>query len=368
MMKIYHFLLDHRINGHHIYVKSFIGKLSSKTSQIIITPGKGPFTDIRLICIRHFWKPLYLIEIFLNVLLILFFSLFKKIERKQTVFCVHGAANIAPIIAARILHVPVVWYFHEAVEAYKLIVNTGLKFLSPGRYQLVAVIDKVAEVYGLVNYVVLHASVDLAFWDTNNISDQQKKEIKKTHDTFNILCVGNLNPLKGHDILLDALGEFNSEGELFLIGSALTTQKKYFNLLQEKSKKINKKLPNLHIRFLGYKNQEEIRSYLMNCDVFVLPSRSEACPTVLLEAMAMRCVCVATSVGGVPKIISSSSMGITIPASDPVALRYAIEKVYAISKKERLAIGNLARARIENDFSSQQIAMQHLKIYQSLVG
>ena len=40
------------------------------------------------------------------------------------------------------------------------------------------------------------------------------------------------------------------------------------------------------VRFLGY--VEDMRSFYAACDILVLPSRSEGCPNVVLEAMAMR--------------------------------------------------------------------------------
>src|SRR5204863_8286677 len=59
-------------------------------------------------------------------------------------------------------------------------------------------------------------------------------------------------------------------------------------------------------------------------DIFVLPSRSEACSNVLVEAMASGLPLVATRVGGNPALVDDEVTGLLVPPGDPAALAKAI--------------------------------------------
>jgi glycosyltransferase involved in cell wall biosynthesis len=63
---------------------------------------------------------------------------------------------------------------------------------------------------------------------------------------------------------------------------------------------------------------------LRSLDAFVLPSRSEACSNVLLEAMATGLPVVATRVGGTPALVEDEANGFLVPPADPPALAKAL--------------------------------------------
>ena len=60
------------------------------------------------------------------------------------------------------------------------------------------------------------------------------------------------------------------------------------------------------------------------CDVLVLPSHTEGTPNVVLEALASGRRVVATSVGGVPDLITNPTLGTLVPPRDPDALADAL--------------------------------------------
>ncbi len=103
------------------------------------------------------------------------------------------------------------------------------------------------------------------------------------------------------------------------------------------------------IRALGLAGAVELRgatsepeAALRALDVFVLPSRSEACSNVLLEAMATGLTVIATRVGGNPALIEDEVSGLLAPAGDPAGLAKVI--IRAVEDRV-LAAALAARAR-----------------------
>lgn len=70
-------------------------------------------------------------------------------------------------------------------------------------------------------------------------------------------------------------------------------------------------------------SRTDVPRVLAACDVFVLPTVSDALPTVLAEAAASGVPLVASAVGGVPEMCIDESNGILVPPADPAALTAA---------------------------------------------
>lgn len=86
-----------------------------------------------------------------------------------------------------------------------------------------------------------------------------------------------------------------------------------------------------------------IRAVLDEADLFVLPSRTEGLPRVLLEAMARGLPCISTNVGGIPELLGDDEL---VPVGDAAALAQAILDLgHAPQRMTRLAEQNLETAR-----------------------
>lgn len=358
MIRIYHFMLDHRIGGPHVYAKTVSLALKDKVHSFFVTSGNGESTDIALINLRHFLRLLYPFEILLNIIKLIF--LFRNRDPDiNYIFNIHGAANIAPVFASRILGIPYVWHFHETLSGLKGISLLGRIGESGNKHRYVVVAKKAIGVYGLADAVVLPGSVDTDFWARPKL----KSTLNIHRRPLRLLTVGNLNPLKGHDLLFDSLSKYDETWELNHVGLFLSTHRKYQALLQDRVKSFS---PLGTVQFKGWQSAENLHKLLLYTDIFILPSRSEACPIALLEAMSMGCICIATNVGDVDEIIDDSVSGFVVASNCPKSLLAAIKKVTNMSLSERKKMSENAQKKIILNYSHKRIAKQHLELYLSL--
>ena len=99
-------------------------------------------------------------------------------------------------------------------------------------------------------------------------------------------------------------------------------------------------------------------------DVLVLSSRTEGCPIVLFEAMAVGVPIVAANVGGVPDVLSPVQAHL-VPADDPVTLAEAIRDVYHDPASAALR-AEAARKRVLAEFQLQPWLDRYEAIYRQL--
>ncbi|MEA2748823.1 MAG: teichuronic acid biosynthesis glycosyltransferase TuaC [Myxococcales bacterium] len=78
------------------------------------------------------------------------------------------------------------------------------------------------------------------------------------------------------------------------------------------------------VTLAGARPLAEIPTWLAACDVLTLPSWAEGTPNVVLEALASGRRVVASSVGGIPDLITSAALGELVPARDVAALASAL--------------------------------------------
>jgi glycosyltransferase involved in cell wall biosynthesis len=135
---------------------------------------------------------------------------------------------------------------------------------------------------------------------------------RNTHDqSRTILFVGRIVPVKGLDILLEAMESVVRQiPEVTLRIAGVGEEKEN---LQQQVKKLHL---SGRVEFLGMVDHHNIPSLMKNSDIFVLPSLSEGFPLVLVEAMAAGLPIVATDVKGVSEIIEDGVHGFLVKPKD----------------------------------------------------
>jgi glycosyltransferase involved in cell wall biosynthesis len=138
-----------------------------------------------------------------------------------------------------------------------------------------------------------------------------------------LLFVGTLDPIKGPDILIEALSLLREdERPLTLIVGAGPSRR----ALQKKTQKLGL-APS--VRFISVVPYGKMPVYLNAADLLCLPSRHEGCPNVILEAQACGTPVIASSVGGIPELITQDMQGVMVKASSSENLAAAIKNCLA---------------------------------------
>ena len=128
---------------------------------------------------------------------------------------------------------------------------------------------------------------------------------------WQLLSVGNLVPLKGHDLVIGALAQL-PQAELTIVGQGIEA-----GALRQLAERLGVAA---RVRFRGAVPHGEMPAIFGAADVLVLASEREGWPNVLLEAMACGTPVVAANVGGVPEVVKEAAAGRLLPARSAEAI------------------------------------------------
>ena len=119
------------------------------------------------------------------------------------------------------------------------------------------------------------------------------------------------------------------------------------------------------VAFLGMRS--DVPDLMSAADLLVLPSWSEAYPTVLLEAAMAGLPSVTTDVGGAAEIVVDGETGLVVPPRSPDSLAQAI--IGIVEDEQRLRSLGLAARRVAIErFTIERQARATLDVYRDLMG
>jgi glycosyltransferase involved in cell wall biosynthesis len=183
---------------------------------------------------------------------------------------------------------------------------------------------------------------------------------KLTRDKVRIVTLGRLQRTKGIIVLLKAFNLLrkNCQNVELLIGGKVWEPEYYRELVEYR------KAANLEeVRFTGFVNDSA--SFLLQADIFVLPSLEETFGGVNMEAMAACLPIVASSVGGIPEYVIDNQTGFLVPPGDPIMLAKKLEILVADAKLRR-KMGSKGRERAESLYSIDKATESVMKMYREL--
>ena len=108
-------------------------------------------------------------------------------------------------------------------------------------------------------------------------------------------------------------------------------------------------------------------AFLLSSSLFVLRSRSEGLPNVLLEAMSCGLPVIASNVGGNLDLIQSGKNGILFEEGNYKQLISAIETILD-DKQLREKLGKNARQTIVSNYAMEQVCSTYIDLYYKLLA
>ncbi len=174
-----------------------------------------------------------------------------------------------------------------------------------------------------------------------------------------LLFVGRLDPLKGLEIVLEAMAllEDRDDVELVVVGG------------EQEGKSETARLRRVadvlglgdHVRFVGMVPHEDLPNYYSAAEALVMPSYYESFGLAALEAMACGTPVVAARVGGLPAVVRDGETGFLVPWHCPEPFSQRIEMLLT-NKGLRDSMGRAARERAAmRDWNT--VAQETLALY-----
>jgi glycosyltransferase involved in cell wall biosynthesis len=193
--------------------------------------------------------------------------------------------------------------------------------------------------------------VDAAAFSIDANGERSRRPLRR------IATVANLRPEKGHDTLIAAartVANRHPDVEFLVVGDG--------PLRASLVRQVNLRGLRPRFQFLG--ERDDVPSILSTSDIFVLPSRSEASPNGVLEAMAAGLPTIACRVGGVPELVEHRVTGMLVEPDSPDALAATLLEVM---DRPQFAndLGRAARASIERRFSFDRMVASFERLYLS---
>ncbi len=283
------------------------------------------------------------------------FKLLKEL-RPDKIFSVLWSVNTIAAAAARLAGIPAILNEattpSESVKRYSFpaLRKRLISFFYRGAADIITVSDYAAA--DLVKNFAVPAAAITTVHNGIMAAETEKASLEYNPGTTgHILACGGLNWWKNYSLLIKALaGE--SGRELVILGTGPLEGR-----LRDEAAKAGVKLS-----LPGHK--ENPYPYFRQAAVFVLTSRYEGFPNVLLEAMACGTPVISVDCpGGIREIIEDGKTGLIVPQENPAALRQAITRLLddpTLAKR----LAEQARVKLATEFTFKKM----LTAYERILG
>jgi glycosyltransferase involved in cell wall biosynthesis len=186
-----------------------------------------------------------------------------------------------------------------------------------------------------------------------------RAELGIAADDLVVLMVSALRTEKAHDVALRAAGELLERIpalRLVVVGDGPLRAE------------VRRAAAALGPRVVATGYRSDVMALLDAADVLLHPSRHDALPTTIIEAMAASTAVLATRVGGIPELVEHGVSGVLVPAPPAAPQIAAALSELLLDPERRRRLSAAARERFEQEFTAQRWALRMGALYRSVLA
>jgi glycosyltransferase involved in cell wall biosynthesis len=266
-------------------------------------------------------------------------------------------------LAGRSLGIPVVCTIHTAVWPSGVQINALRRVVKLCDSRIVAVSNSARRAYEKREWarpgqlVVIHNGVDppLATGEGGFV----RRELGWGQDDLVLGMISSLRAEKAHDVAIAAFRLLREEFptlRLLIAGEGPTGD--------ELARLSHDLRPSVALTGL--------RADVMRCmdasDICLHPSRADAFPTTLIEAMAASVPVLATDVGGIPEIVEDGHTGVLVPAPPAPEVIAGALRALLPDDARRIALGRAGRQSYEARFTADRWVSATRALYDDVLA
>ncbi|MBN2322410.1 MAG: glycosyltransferase family 4 protein [Spirochaetes bacterium] len=317
---------------------------------LVLLPCPGPLEAVlkkRKTAYRILRKPFSVLD---------FLSILKK--KRPDIVHVNSLVKSWPVLAARLLRVPVVWHVHEYLGQKKLYagiihaVSDGVILISNEQYSLFT---------GKPKAVRIPNGIETDCYGRRESVPKKKGPFREKDETV-VLYIGRIEQNKGLIVLARAAALLRGRSIRYLVAGGVPGGASRY--MAEVSFYLTRHGLEDSFSFLGYR--QDIPDILSGADILCHPSYSDTFPLVVLEAMAAGLPVVGTSVGEVPFMVENARTGFVLEPGDHEALARRLWQL-ASDPDLRRRMGAEAQVRVKELFDIRVHAARMAAFYDTVI-
>ena len=183
-----------------------------------------------------------------------------------------------------------------------------------------------------------------------------RQELGLSSDTFLAGFIGNIRPVKGFDVLVDAVTLMPKNTRLKVV---------VFGQDRKGQGRAAVRRSGMSDRFVFLGPRPQAFRWMRSLNCVVVPSRSEGLSKVTVEAMSLRVPVIAARVGALPEIIDHKIDGLLMPPESPQQLADWLTFLET-NPTTAQELGTRGRQKIVSRFSVAGTTRKFLELYQRL--